>query len=121
MALVSVWKTAFESPPRNIPEQALVRQQTTPILLSPTLANVAKTASDTDNKAFRAWVEGTANLYRVMSLLKQGEKDEARSLFTATAAKMKPLPVDEKNSLVDDANHDDLILWMAYREAKDSL
>jgi hypothetical protein len=31
---------------------------------------------------------------------------------------MKPLPKDEKNPLADDANHDDLILWLAYKEAK---
>jgi hypothetical protein len=31
---------------------------------------------------------------------------------------MKPLPKDEKNPLADKANHDDLILWLAYKEAK---
>ena len=31
---------------------------------------------------------------------------------------MKPLPKDEKNPLASDADHDDLILWLAYKEAK---
>ena len=28
------------------------------------------------------------------------------------------LPTDEKNPRADKANHDDLILWLAYKEAK---
>ena len=36
----------------------------------------------------------------------------------AAAAKMKPLPKDDKNPLAGDADHDDLILWLAYKEAK---
>jgi hypothetical protein len=31
---------------------------------------------------------------------------------------MKPLPKDEQNPLANNANHDDLILWLAYKEAK---
>ena len=31
---------------------------------------------------------------------------------------MKPLPTDENNPLAGDADHDDLILWLAYKEAK---
>jgi len=31
---------------------------------------------------------------------------------------MTPLPEDEKNPLAGKANHDDLIVWLAYREAK---
>ena len=43
--------------------------------------------------------------------------NEARKLATE-AAKMRPLPKDEKNPLASDADHDDLILWLAYKEAK---
>ena len=53
-----------------------------------------------------------------MSLFRQGKPDEARKLAIAAAAKMKPLPKDEKNPLAGNANHDDLILWLAYKEAK---
>ena len=31
---------------------------------------------------------------------------------------MKPLPKDEKNPLAGDAYYDDLILWLANKEAK---
>ena len=31
---------------------------------------------------------------------------------------MKPLPVDEQKPLLGGANHDDLIMWLAYKEAK---
>jgi hypothetical protein len=30
---------------------------------------------------------------------------------------MKPLSKDEGNPLADDSDHDDLILWLAYKEA----
>jgi ABC-type branched-subunit amino acid transport system ATPase component len=61
---------------------------------------------------------GTAAFYRAMSLFRQGKADEARTLAAAAAAKMKPLPTDEKNPLAGNARADDLILWMAYKEAK---
>jgi hypothetical protein len=31
---------------------------------------------------------------------------------------MKPLPADDKNPLAGEANHDDLILWLACKEAR---
>jgi hypothetical protein len=63
-------------------------------------------------------LSGTSAFYRAMSLFHQGKKDEARRLATEAAAKMKPLPKDEKNPLAGNASDDDLILWMAYKEAK---
>jgi len=54
-----------------------------------------------------------------MSLFRQGKRDEARRLANAAAAKMKPLPKDDKNPLADQAVDDDLILWLAYKEAKE--
>jgi hypothetical protein len=61
---------------------------------------------------------GTSAFYRAMSLFRQGQKDEARKLAIAATAKMKPLPKDNENPLADDATPDDLILWLAYKEAK---
>jgi hypothetical protein len=61
---------------------------------------------------------GIADFYRAMSLFQQGKKDEARDVATKAAAKMKPLPRDEQNPMADGAIPDDLILWMAYKEAK---
>ena len=63
-------------------------------------------------------VAGTSAFYRAMSLFRQGKNDEARKLATEAAAKMKPLPTDEQNPMAGGADHDDLILWLAYKEAK---
>jgi hypothetical protein len=65
------------------------------------------------------YVAGTSAFYRTMSLFRQGRPDEARKLATEAAAKMKPLPKDEKNPLAGGATADDLILWLAYKEAKE--
>jgi hypothetical protein len=64
------------------------------------------------------YVSGTAAFYRAMSLFRQGREAEARKVATEASAKMRPLPADEKSPLVGGANADDLILWMAYKEAK---
>src|SRR5262249_31729917 len=65
-----------------------------------------------------ARVTGVSAFYRAMSLFRQGKPDEARKLATAAAARMKPLPKDENNPLAGNANHDNLVLWLAYKEAK---
>jgi hypothetical protein len=61
---------------------------------------------------------GTGAFYRAMSLFRQGKVNEARKLATEAAAKMKPLPKDEKNPLAGGASPYDLTLWLAYKEAK---
>jgi hypothetical protein len=63
-------------------------------------------------------VTGIAAFYRAMSLYRQSKKDEARKLAIAATAKMKPLPKDEQNPFANGAYYDDLILWLAYKEAK---
>jgi hypothetical protein len=63
-------------------------------------------------------VTGIAWFYRAMSLFRQGKRDQARKLAAAAAAKMKPLPKDGQNPLANNAYYDDLILWLAYKEAK---
>jgi serine/threonine protein kinase/Flp pilus assembly protein TadD len=64
------------------------------------------------------YATGMSAFFRAMSLFRQGKKEEARKLAIAAAARMKPLPADEQNPLTDGAHHDDLILWLAYKEAK---
>ena len=59
-----------------------------------------------------------SGFYRAMSLFQRGKADGARKLAVEAAAKMKPLPKDEKNPLADGASVDDLLLWLAYKEAK---
>jgi hypothetical protein len=63
-------------------------------------------------------VSGTSAFYHAMSLFRQGQPDDARKIAAAAASRMKPFPKDEKNPLAENANLDDLILWMAYKEAK---
>jgi hypothetical protein len=65
-----------------------------------------------------SYVSVTSAWYRAMSLFRQGQEALARKLATETVAKMKPLPADEKNPLGEKDNADDLILWLAYKEAK---
>jgi eukaryotic-like serine/threonine-protein kinase len=64
------------------------------------------------------WVPGIAAFYRAMSLFRQGHEEAARKLASEAAAQMKPLPQDEQNPLANQATHDDLILWLAYKEAQ---
>jgi WD40 repeat protein len=64
------------------------------------------------------WVTGISAFYRAMSLFRLGKPDEARTVAIAAAAKMKPLPRDEQNPLANGANRNDLIVWLAYKEAK---
>jgi eukaryotic-like serine/threonine-protein kinase len=63
-------------------------------------------------------VTGISAFYRAMSLSRQGKSDEARKLAIGAVAQMKPLPTDEQNPPASDAYCDDLILWLAYKEAK---
>jgi serine/threonine-protein kinase len=67
------------------------------------------------------YVTGTSPFFRAMSLFRQGHEEGARKLALAAAAKMKPLPRDENNPLTGDLDHDDLILWLAYKEAKTTI
>ena len=53
-----------------------------------------------------------------MSLFRQGKTDEAGKLATEAAAKMKPLPLDDKNPLAGGAGINDLVMWLAYKQAK---
>jgi serine/threonine-protein kinase len=64
------------------------------------------------------YVTGTSPFYRAMSRFRQGHEGEARKLAIAAAAKMKPPPRDENNPHAGDLDHDDLVLWLAYKEAK---
>jgi tetratricopeptide (TPR) repeat protein len=64
------------------------------------------------------YVTCTSAFYRAMILWRQGKPEEARQLAITAAAKMKPLPEDEQNPLSGASPHDDLVLWLAYKEAK---
>jgi len=63
-------------------------------------------------------IGGTAGYYRAMSLFQRGKAAEARQLFNETETEMKPLPADENNPMAGGGDLDDLIVWLAYKEAK---
>ena len=60
-----------------------------------------------------------AGFFRAMSLFRRGKADEARKVAAEAAARMKPLPRDDKNPLAGDASTEDLVVWLAYKEAKE--
>ena len=61
---------------------------------------------------------GAASFYRAMALFRQGKTDEAKDLAAKTAAGMDPpLPADEQRPVLPHGSSD-LILWLAYKEAK---
>jgi uncharacterized protein HemY len=76
-------------------------------------AMIAATDRDRNNQD----VAGTSAFFLAMSRFQQDKKDEARQLAIEATAQMKPLPRDEKNPLADNATHDNLIQWLAYKEA----
>ena len=80
-------------------------------------ADAALTAAMNDPGNNNA-VSSTSAFYRAMGLFRQGKTDLARKLATEAAAKMKPLPVDEQKPLLGGGDADDLIMWLAYKEAK---
>ncbi len=80
-------------------------------------ADAALTAAMNDPGKNNA-VSSTSAFYRAMGQFRQGKTDLARKLATEAAAKMKPLPVDEQKPLKGGADENDLIMWLAYKEAK---
>jgi hypothetical protein len=63
-------------------------------------------------------IANTTAFYRAMALFRLGKQAEARKLALAATARIRPLPADEKKPLEGETNADDLILWLAYKEAK---
>jgi tetratricopeptide (TPR) repeat protein len=68
-------------------------------------------------QSVRPLLEDTARLYRAMSLFHQGKVPRAQEVVSDVAARMHPLPSDG-HPLKHVAFHDDLILALAYKEAK---
>src|SRR5262249_8909002 len=67
--------------------------------------------------SFSAHVANTSTFYKAMSLHRQGKNEEARTIALGTVAKMKPLPKDAEIPLAGSTSADDLIMWLAYKEA----
>jgi serine/threonine protein kinase len=62
-----------------------------------------------------------SRFFRAMSLVRQGQPSEARRLFTEAVSQMRPLPDEDQNPLAGGASGDDMIVWLAYKEAKEVL
>ena len=62
-------------------------------------------------------IQTTAGIYRAMSCFRQGKVAEARRIFANWEAQMKPVP-STGQPYGQSANHDDLICWLAYKEAR---
>ncbi len=62
------------------------------------------------------YLQGTTRLFRAMSLFQLDRLEEARKLLRQVEAQMPPLPKDEGKPMI--AIHDNLIWWLAYKEAK---
>jgi serine/threonine protein kinase len=69
-------------------------------------------------KSSSGTIADIAAFYRAMCYSQQKKPSEANTLFTAIEEKLKPFLADEKKPLSDDAGPDDLLLWLAYKEAK---
>ena len=80
-------------------------------------ADAALSAAAARGKAI-GYVVVASGFFRAMSLYRKGQEDEALKLAAAAASAMRPLPKDEKNPLAGNLGHDDLIVWMAYKEAR---
>jgi tetratricopeptide (TPR) repeat protein len=85
------------------------------------LLDAARQGARSLTNSLRPTVEGTSGFYLTLSLLQQGKPDEARKHFTEAEAKMKPLPAPNVNPLRDEVNGNELLLWLAWKEAKASL
>ena len=62
-------------------------------------------------------VAGISAFYRAMSLSRQGKEDEAREVATRAAARMR-MPTQDEQKPCFPRGSADLILWLAYKEAK---
>ena len=80
-------------------------------------ADAALTAAEQAGKDNRH-VRDSARFFHAMSLFRQSREAEARKLFTEAEAQMKPLPADERQPLANRAGPDDIIVWLACKEAK---
>ena len=61
-----------------------------------------------------------ARMFRALSLFRLGRTQAARQLFKETEGQIPPLPPDEGRPVAEGLpfNHDLVICWLAYKEAK---
>ncbi len=60
----------------------------------------------------------TVPIYRAMVALRQGRSADADHLLADAEGRMRPLPQDPQDPFARGGDHDDLVAWMAWREAQ---
>ena len=80
----------------------------------------AGAGAEKSSRKQRPFMQGAAKFFRVMSFLQQQQRTQAEQIFNDTVATMKPAP-DTACLLVGGANQDDLVLWLAWKEAAAAL
>ncbi len=63
-------------------------------------------------------IDGTASCFRAMALFRLGQVDDARKLLAEAEQRMRPRPGRPGAPLEPNTNPDDVIMWLAYNEAK---
>lgn len=63
-------------------------------------------------------VRVASDLYRAMAAHQRGESELARTLLAEASQKMHPLPENEQAPFAGGRHHDDLIVWLTFREAR---
>jgi serine/threonine protein kinase/tetratricopeptide (TPR) repeat protein len=63
-------------------------------------------------------IDGTASCFRAMALFRLGQVDDARKLLAEAEQRMRPRPSRTGAPLEPNTNPDDVIMWLAYNEAK---
>jgi tetratricopeptide (TPR) repeat protein len=63
-------------------------------------------------------VQAPAQLFRAMSLFRQGRTNEAQRLFADPSVVFRASPSDERNPFMSGGDHDDMVTWLALKEAK---
>ena len=61
--------------------------------------------------------KATCEIYRALTLCRQGDKEAARALLATARDGMMPLPASDRQPLANGADHDDIASWLAWKEA----
>ena len=79
---------------------------------------IAEQATQSSAESARPFLRQSAQLYRVMSLIRQGRPDDARELLLSIQPPWKSPPADKLNPWANGADENDLLLWLAYEETQ---
>ena len=71
--------------------------------------------------AYKQHFDITIRFLRSMILFHNGKRQQARELFAQAELDMKPLPVDPRQVFESASAFDDIMVWLAYKEARELL